>query len=122
MLVGISSCVSDMSTHRAQGYRGGSQPYQAAVAGVGLVDGIGVLLAQLAHDAGYPVVVLGGEGVADEAFELERAALALVVELVVEGFSDIDVHGEVAGRTSLHGAAASLSHLGVTACGVSGAS
>lgn len=111
-----------MSTHRAQGYRSRSQPDQTAVAGVGLVDSIGVLLAQLAHDAGYPVVVLGGEGIADEAFELECAALALVVELVVEGFSDIDVHGEVAGRTSLHGAAAGLSHLGVTACGVSGLS
>jgi hypothetical protein len=82
-------------THWTQGYRGGSEADEAAVAGVGLVDGIGVLLAELAHDAGDPVVVLGSEGFADEAFELERAALAPVVELVVEGFGDVDVHGEV---------------------------
>jgi hypothetical protein len=46
---------------------------------VGLVDSIGVLMAELVHNLRYPVVVLGSEGIANEAFELECAALALVV-------------------------------------------
>jgi len=62
---------------------------------VRLVDSVGVLMAELVHNLGYPVVVLGSECIADEAFELECAALALVVELIVERFSDINVHGEV---------------------------
>ena len=107
----MAGCIWYVCTYWPQGYRGSSESYQAAVAGVGLVDSIGVLLAQLAHDAGYPVVVLGGEGIADEAFELECAALALVVELVIEGFGDIGVHGEVECSRTLHGAAARVSHL-----------
>ena len=102
----------------AQGYRGSRESDETAIAGVGLVNRIGVLVAELVHDAGYPVVVLGGESVPDEALELERAALALVVELVIEGFGDVDVHG--GGQlymwgTNLHGAAGSLSHLALYA-------
>jgi hypothetical protein len=103
-------------TYWAEGYRGRSESYETAVAGVGLVDGIGVLLTQLANDPGYPVVVLGSECVPDEAFEFEGAALALVVELVVERFSDIGVHSEeVECTTTLHGAAAGGSHRACTA-------
>jgi hypothetical protein len=81
-----------MCTHRSQGYRGRGQADEAAVAGMRVVDGIGVLVAQLVDDFCYPVVVLGDEGIADEALELEGAALALVVELVVERFSNVGVH------------------------------
>ena len=80
------------TTYRPQGYRGGGQADEAAVAGVRVVDGISVLVAELVHDFCYPVMVLGDEGIADEAFELEGAALALVVELIVERFSDVGVH------------------------------
>lgn len=58
------------------------------------MDGIGILMAQLMDNPCYPVVVLGGEGIADEALELECPALAPIVELVVEGFCDVGVHGE----------------------------
>ena len=61
---------------------------------MGLMNGVGILVAELVHDPCYPVVVLGGEGIADEAFELEGSALALVVELIIERFGDIGVHGE----------------------------
>ena len=77
-----------------QGYRGSGQSYETAVASVGLVDGIGILVTQLMDNLCYPVMVLGGEGIADEALELECPALAPIVELVVEGFCDVGVHSE----------------------------
>jgi len=80
-------------TYRAQGDGGGGQADEAAVAGVGLVHGIGIVVAQLMDDAGDAGVVVGGEGIADQALELERAALALVVELVVQRLGDVGVHG-----------------------------
>ena len=107
----MAGCIRYVCTYWPQGYRGSSQTYQAAVAGVGLVDSIGVLMAELVHDLCYPVVVLGSQCIPDEAFELERAALALVIELVIEGFGDIGVHGEVEWSRTLHGAAARVSHL-----------
>lgn len=77
-----------------QGYRGSGQSYETTIASVGLVDGIGILMAQLMDDLCYPIMVLGGEGITDEAFEFECPALAPIVELVVEGFCDVGVHGE----------------------------
>ena len=68
-----------------------------------LVDGIGVVVAELVHDLLDPVVVLGGEQVPDESLKLEGAALALVVELIVEGFGDVDVHAECSAGQLLHG-------------------
>jgi hypothetical protein len=59
---------------------------------VRLVDGVGILVAELVHDAGDALVVLRVEGIPDEALELEGAAFALVVELVVERLSDVRVH------------------------------
>jgi hypothetical protein len=64
---------------------------------MGMVDGIRVLVAELVYNFCYPIVVLGDESIADEAFKLEGAALALVVELIVERFSDVGVHGEAEG-------------------------
>jgi hypothetical protein len=71
---------------------------------VRLVDGVGILVAELVHDAGDALVVLRVEGIPDEALELEGAAFALVVELVVERLSDVRVHvgGSVCEQT-LHG-------------------
>ena len=86
---------------------------------MGLVDGVGVLMAELVHNPCYPVVVLGSEGITDEAFELECAALALVVELIIESFGDVGVHGERWGvkcRKCLHGASSE----GVASCAVCG--
>lgn len=76
-----------------------------------LVDSVGVIMAELMDDLGYPVVVLGSKCIADETFELEGSALSLVVELVVECFGDVDVHGgKAACMPALHGAAACVSH------------
>lgn len=81
-----------------------------------MVDSIGVFVAELVHNFGYSVVVLGVECVSNEGFELEGAALALVVELIIERFSDIGVHGVVVAvvwEDSLHAATACLPHSGV---------
>lgn len=59
-----------------------------------LVDGVCVLVAELVHDPGDPVVVLRVQGIPDEAFEFEGSTLALVVELIIERLSDVWVHVE----------------------------
>lgn len=79
-------------THRAQSYRGGSKPNETAISGMRLVDGIGILVAELRDDTLDPVIVICLERFADQAFKLQSAAFPLVVELVVEGFCDIGVH------------------------------
>lgn len=72
-----------------------------------LVNRVRILVTELVHDPGYPGVVPCVEGIANQAFELEGAALALVVELVVEGFGDAGVHGGmVAGQTISHACSA----------------
>jgi hypothetical protein len=98
------------ASYRSQRDRGRGQSYEPAVARVRLVDGVGVLVAELVHDAGDALVVLRVEGIPDEALELEGAAFALVVELVVERLSDVRVHvgGSVCEQT-LHGDAEGLS-------------
>lgn len=58
-----------------------------------LVDRVGILVAELVHDARHALVVVRVQRVPDEAFELEGAALALVVELIVERLGDVGVHG-----------------------------
>jgi hypothetical protein len=60
-----------------------------------MVDGIRVLIAELVDNLGYSVVILGIQCISDEGFELECSALALVVELIIERFSDIGVHDGV---------------------------
>jgi hypothetical protein len=57
-----------------------------------LVDGVCVVVAELVHNPGYPIVVLCREGIPNQPLELECSALALVVELVAERFSNIGVH------------------------------
>lgn len=57
-----------------------------------LVNSIRIMVAELMHNLSYPVVVLRDEGISNEALELECAALALVVELIVERFGDVGVH------------------------------
>lgn len=59
-----------------------------------LVDSVCILMAELVYNLCYPVVVLRLECISDEALELECAALALVIELVVQRFGDVDVHVE----------------------------
>ena len=94
-----------VSTHRSKSYRGCCKPDEATIPSMRLVDGVRILMAELMHNLGYPVVVLGSKCISDEALELEGSALTLVVELVVEGFSDVDVHVEIGYRGSLHVAA-----------------
>jgi hypothetical protein len=62
---------------------------------VGVVDGVCVLVAELVHNPGDPIVVLRIQCIPDEGLELEGTALALVVQLIVERFSNVGVHGEV---------------------------
>jgi hypothetical protein len=93
---------SSHSTHRSQGNRGCSKPDQPSIAGMRLVDSIGILLAELVHNTGYSVVVLCIQGMPDEALELECSALALVVELIVQRLGDVGVHGEGACAGRLH--------------------
>lgn len=70
-----------------------------------LVHSVRIVMAEFVHDFGYPVVVLRVQCIANEALELECAALALVVELVVERFGNIGVHIDKVGRLPLHVAA-----------------
>lgn len=78
--------------YRSQGYRGCCEPNKPSVAGVRLVDGVGVVLAELVHDPRDSLVVLRIEGAPDEGLELEGAALALVIDLVAEQPRDRSVH------------------------------
>lgn len=48
-----------------------------------LVHGIGVVMAELVHDLGNPVMVAFGESSSDSAFEIESAAFPLVVQFVL---------------------------------------
>lgn len=70
-----------------------------------LVDCVGVVVAELVDDLRYPVVVLRLEGIANETFELECAAFALVVELIAKRFGDVGVHSDSVRQLPLHGAA-----------------
>jgi hypothetical protein len=58
-----------------------------------LVDGVGILVAELVDNLLDAVEIGGGEGLADEALELQGPTLALVVQLVIEGLGDVGVHG-----------------------------
>ena len=97
-----------MYAYWAKGDRGGGQANKAAISGVGLVDSVGIFVTKLVHNLGYPVVVLCSECISDEAFELEGAALALVVELIVQSLGDVDIHVQCAVQQLLHGGAAQL--------------
>lgn len=92
-------------THRSQCYRGGGKTDEAAIAGVGLVDGIGIVVAEFVDDLGYPVVVLRCECISYEALELECTAFALVVELIVKRLCDIGIHVDRLRQPPLHVAA-----------------
>jgi hypothetical protein len=76
----------------AEGNGGRGQANEAAIPRVRLVDSICVFVAKLMYNLRYPVVILCSECISDEAFELEGAALALVVELIIQSFGDIDIH------------------------------
>jgi Ran GTPase-activating protein (RanGAP) involved in mRNA processing and transport len=67
-----------------------------------LVDSVCVVVAELVHNLRDLAVVLRGECIANEALELECAALALVVDLVAERFSDVGVHVDEVYRKRLH--------------------
>jgi hypothetical protein len=78
-----------------------------------VVNRICILIAELMHNLGYSVVVLCIEGAPYKSLELEGSALALVVELVIERFSDIGIHdGVVVCVEYLHAGAARLPHGG----------
>jgi hypothetical protein len=83
------------NTYRSQSYRGCRQSDEPAISGVGVVDGVCVFVAELVHNAGYPVVVLRIQCIPNEGLKLEGTALALVVQLIVERFSNVGVHGGV---------------------------
>lgn len=72
---------------------------------MGLVDGICIVVAELVYNLGYPVVVLRDECISNEALELECAAFALVIELIVKRFGDVGVHNDRVRQQPLHGAA-----------------
>lgn len=95
------------STYRAQGYRRSSQPDQAAISGVGLVHGVGILVAELMDNSLDLVVVACGQTVPNQALELERAAFPLVVELVVECLCDVGIHADKRGGRECMGGSAS---------------
>ena len=57
-----------------------------------LVDGVCIVVAEFVHNPGYPVVVLRMECISNQALELECAAFALVVELIVKRLGDVGVH------------------------------
>lgn len=57
-----------------------------------LVNGVGVVMAELKYNVFDPGVVLRGQRVSDKSLEFQGTALALVVELVVQRFSDVDIH------------------------------
>ena len=59
------------------------------------MDGVGIVEAELVDNLRNPLVVTSIEGVANKALELEGTTLAFIVELVVQGFSDIGVHDDV---------------------------
>jgi len=92
-------------TYWPQCYRSRGQANEAAIAGVRLVDGVGVVVAELVDDLRYPVVVLRLEGIANETLELKCAAFALVVELIIKRFGNVGVHSDSVRRLPLHGAA-----------------
>lgn len=96
-------------SYRSQGYRGRGQPDEPSIPGVGLVDGVRIVVAELVHNLRNPVVVLRLEGFANKGLELERAALALIVELVVERFGDVGVHNDRGRQRPLHVAATGAS-------------
>lgn len=56
-------------TYWAEGDGGSGQAYQAAVAGMWVVDGICILVAELVEDGEDAVVVLGGHQLADDALK-----------------------------------------------------
>jgi hypothetical protein len=77
---------------------------------MGLMDSIRIVVAELVHNLGYPVVVLRNECISDEALKLECAAFALVVKLIVERFRDVGVHNDSLWRLPLHAAATASSY------------
>lgn len=83
---------SALYAYWAKGNRGSGQANEAAIPGVGLVDCIGVFVTELVDNLGYPVMILCSERISDEAFELESASFALVVELIIQRLGDIDIH------------------------------
>lgn len=69
------------------------------------MDSVCVVVAELVDDLGYPVVVLRLKRLSNEALELECAAFALVVELIVKRFRDVGVHIDRLRPLPLHAAA-----------------
>lgn len=59
-------------TYGTQSNGGSSQADQAAIAGMGLMDGIGKVVAQLLEDGRDPGVVSAGDQVADDALKPRR--------------------------------------------------
>lgn len=55
--------------HSSQCYRRRGQADEPAIPGVRLVDRVGVVVAELVDDLGDAVMVVFGEGVADDGFE-----------------------------------------------------
>lgn len=60
-----------------------------------LVDSVCILMAELVNYLLDLVMLVLDESVSYEGLELESAGLAFVVELVVEGFLNVDIHGEM---------------------------
>jgi hypothetical protein len=63
------------------------------------------VVAEFVHNLGYSFVILRDECISNKALELESAAFALVIELIVKRFGDVGVHIDNVRRLPLHGAA-----------------
>lgn len=87
-----------VDTDRTQSYGGRSKTNEPAISSVGLVDGVCIFVAELVHDSRYPVVVLCLKSIPYQTLELERTALSLVVELIIQRLGDVDVHVEERGK------------------------
>jgi hypothetical protein len=71
---------------------GSSQTDETTIACMGLVDGVGVVVAELVDNLLDADVVVVGQRVADDGFEFQGAALATVIQLVGQGLLHREVH------------------------------
>ena len=76
-------------------YRGCGKTNKTSITRMRLMDSVCIVMTELMHNFGYPVVVLHSKCISNEALELECAAFALVIELIVKRFGDVRVHSDI---------------------------